>query len=84
LSPPGGAHGPNRSPSRRSRVAVIDADGSGLQPLTENISGNHGFPSRSPDGRKIVYRSTNGETKGLAVIDVASRATTALPSGAWT
>ena len=67
-----------------SHVAVIDADGSGLRLLTEKIPGNHGFPSWSPDGRKIVYRSTNGETKGLVIIDVASRATTALPSGAWT
>jgi TolB protein len=67
-----------------SHVAVIDADGSGLRLLTEKIPGNHGFPSWSPDGRKIVYRSTNGETKGLIIIDVVSGDTTALPSGAWT
>lgn len=67
-----------------SHVAVINADGSGLRLLTERTAGNHGFPSWSPDGRRIVYRSTNGAAKGLVIIDVASGATTALPSGAWT
>jgi Tol biopolymer transport system component len=67
-----------------SHVAVINADGSGLRLLTEGIPGNHGFPSWSPDGRRIVYRSTDGKAKGLVIIDVASRAITALPTGAWT
>ena len=67
-----------------SHVAIINADGSGLRLLTERTPGNHGFPSWSPDGRKIVYRSTNGQAKGLVIIDVVSGVTTALPSGAWT
>ena len=67
-----------------SHVAVINADGSGLRLLTEKTPGNHGFPSWSPDGRRIVYRSTNGDAKGLVIIDVASGDTTALPSGTWT
>jgi TolB protein len=67
-----------------SHVAVINADGSGLRLLTEKTPGNHGFPSWSPDGRKIVYRSTTGNAKGLAIVDVASGAITGLPTGAWT
>ena len=63
---------------------MINADGSGLRLLTERTPGNHGFPSWSPDGRKIVYRSTNGDAKGLVIIDVVSGVATALPSGAWT
>jgi TolB protein len=68
----------------RSNVAVIGADGTGLRLLTEGTPGNHGFPSWSPDGSRIVYRSTNGDAKGLVIVDVASGATTPLPSGAWT
>jgi TolB protein len=67
-----------------SHVAVIDADGSGMRLLTERTVGNHGFPSWSPDGRRIVYRSTTGDAKGLVVVDVASGESTPLPSGAWT
>ena len=52
--------------------------------MTERTPGNHGFPSWSPDGGKVIYRSTNGEAKGLVVMDVGSGAITALPSGPWT
>ena len=78
-----GRYNEGRESALCSHVAVINADGSGLRLLTERTPGNHGFPSWSPDGRKIVYRSTNGEAKGLVIIDAASGVTTALPSGAW-
>ena len=66
-----------------SHVAVINADGSGLRLLTEKTPGNHGFRSWSPDGRRIVYRSTSGDAKGLVILAVMSGDTPPLPSGTW-
>ena len=66
-----------------SHVAVINADGSGLRLLTERTPGNHGFPSWSPDGRKIVYGRRTGRRRVLS--SSMSRAETApRSSGAWT
>ena len=73
------------SGSRRgteSHVVTISPDGSNLQTLTKG-SANNGFPSWSPDGKHIVYRSANGTQKGLMIIDVQSQETRTLTSGAW-
>ena len=50
-------------------IAVIGADGKGLKVLTDG-KGNNGFPSWSPDGRRLVYRSSDGKTSGLFILDV--------------
>ncbi len=63
-------------------IAVIDSDGTNLQILTDG-TGNNGFPSWSPDGKKIVYRSSGGATEGLFTIDVATRAITPLLTGGY-
>jgi TolB protein len=58
-------------------VAVINSDGTGLQILTDG-TGNNGFPSWSPDGKKIVFRSSGGASEGLFILDLATRAITPL------
>lgn len=64
-------------------VAITRADGSGLRLLTDGRPGNHGFPSWSPDGRRMVFRTAIGGTGGLAIADVASGDVTPLTSGSW-
>ena len=46
-----------------SEVAVVNADGSGLQVLTDNRISNHA-PVWSPDGSKILYGSLGGTWGG--------------------
>jgi TolB protein len=48
-------------------IAVMRADGTGLQILTDG-SGNDGLPSWSPDGRRLVYRASGWD--GLRIIDI--------------
>lgn len=49
-------------------IAVMDADGKNLKLLTGG-KGNYGFPSWSPDGRRIVCRVSNGKTSALSILD---------------
>jgi TolB protein len=50
-------------------VAIINSDGSHLKKFTDG-KGNYGFPSWSPDGKKIVFRAANDSIKGLFIVDV--------------
>ena len=64
----------------KGTIMRIKADGSmdgKPEPLTDG-SANAGFPSWSPDGKKIVYRVWSAEAKGLRIIDIATRQTTTL------
>lgn len=62
-------------------LAVISADGSDLRTLTDG-KGNYGFPSWSPDGRRLVARQGAGAAaKSLILLDVATGAITPLTSG---
>ncbi len=65
------------------RIARIKADGSmNNQPevLTDD-SINAGFPSYSPDGKKIVYRVWSDKIQGLRILDLDSRKTVNLTEG---
>jgi TolB protein len=53
-------------------IAIINSDGSHLEVLTDG-SGNYGFPSWSPDGKKLVYRGATDSTLGLFVIDLDTK-----------
>jgi TolB protein len=52
-------------------IAIINSDGSGLKIATDG-TGNFGFPSWSPDGKKIVYRVSGGKAEGLSILDVGT------------
>ena len=58
-------------------IAIINSDGSHLEILTDG-KGNYGFPSWSPDGKKIVYRGATDSIKGLFIVDVEAKKITKL------
>ncbi|MFO7325418.1 MAG: hypothetical protein DIU62_006860 [Pseudomonadota bacterium] len=60
------------------RLAIVNADGSGLVELA--AAGDHAaFPSWSPDGGQLVYAEMGtGEQRGLRIIDLATNAITVL------
>ncbi len=61
-------------------IAVINGDGTGLKVLTDG-SGNRGFPSWSPDGHQLVYRSSGKDNRGLFITTLATGEVRALTSG---
>jgi Tol biopolymer transport system component len=66
--------------SGKGAIMRIRTDGSmhGVpEPLTDGKL-QSGFPSYSPDGRKIVYRVWSPTVKGLRILDLETRATTVL------
>jgi TolB protein len=58
-------------------IAIINADGTHLEVLT-NGKGNYGFPSWSPDGKKIVYRGATDSIMGLFIVDLETKKITRL------
>jgi Tol biopolymer transport system component len=61
-------------------IAVMKSDGTGLKLLTDG-SGNCAFPSWSPDGKQIVYRTSGPNNKGLFIIELETGKTRALTPG---
>jgi Tol biopolymer transport system component len=66
------------------RIARIKADGSmdGKPEILTDGSINAGFPSYSPDGKKIVYRVWSPKVQGLRILDLDTRETTVLTTEA--
>jgi Tol biopolymer transport system component len=58
--------------SSPAKIMMIRRDGTGLKALTEGMP-NAGFPSFSPDGRKIVYRSWGAENDGLRILNLEDK-----------
>jgi Tol biopolymer transport system component len=53
-------------------VAVVKADGSGFRELTSGAN-NNGFPSYSPDGKQMVFRTLGPEGQGLRVMNLEDK-----------
>ena len=60
-----------------AQVAMIKPDGTGYEVLTSGAN-NSGYPSPSPDGKKIVYRTLGPEGNGLRILDLETQETTKL------
>jgi len=52
-----------------STIALIHPDGSGLMELTHGER-NDGFPSWSPDGKRLVFRTADKAGKGLRIAEL--------------
>jgi TolB protein len=63
-----------------AHIGSIASDGLGLRMLTHG-RGNYGFPSWSPDGKRLVCRSTLGMATNLVIIDVESGEIAPLTTG---
>jgi Tol biopolymer transport system component len=61
-------------------IAIIDSDGTHLNILTDG-TGNYGFPSWSPDGKKLVYRGATDSVTGVFIIDIETKKVTRLTHG---
>ena len=76
-----GFHGLFLKPEDRAeggaQIAIVNADGGGFQQLTSGPS-NSAFPSFAPDGRRVVFRTFGPEGDGLRIMDIDTRAVTAL------
>ncbi len=60
-----------------AQIAIINADGSGFQELTSGAD-NNSFPSYSPDGNHLVFRSFGKDGQGLRIMNLETRAVTTL------
>jgi Tol biopolymer transport system component len=65
---------------RSARVMIVRPDGSELHELTKT-EGNSGFPSWSPDGKRIVLRFWSETEYGLRIINLDDGSVTKLTTG---
>jgi Tol biopolymer transport system component len=64
-------------------LMTIRPDGRGLRKLTQN-AGNNGFPSYSPDGKQMVFRSGRKGVKNLYIMNSDGTGLKQLTEGNWT
>ena len=72
-----------RGPGEQVEVATIHPDGSGYAKITQDPR-NDGFPSFSPDGAEIVFRSGRDGPKNLYIMDADGSNVRRLTEGRWT
>ena len=58
--------------TKGAKIMLVKRDGTNAQDLTDGLP-NSGFPSWSPDGKKIVYRVWGGNDWGLRILNVEDR-----------
>ena len=56
-------------------IYLVDIDGKNLTRLTSS-SAHDLYPSWSPDGKRIVYQTNEGEDQEIAIIDIATKKVT--------
>jgi Tol biopolymer transport system component len=64
-------------------LVTLRPDGSDVKQLTAD-NGNNGFPSFSPDGKQLVFRSGRGGSKNLYVMNADGTEVRRLTEGKWT
>jgi TolB protein len=72
-------HKPRDRVEGGAQIAMINADGSGFQELTSGAD-NNAFPSYSPDGNRLVFRSFAQSGQGLRIMNLETKAVTTLTS----
>jgi TolB protein len=63
-----------------AHLAMIRPDGTDLKMLTSGKR-NDGFPSWSPDGKRLVFRSVTAQRRGINIMDIESGTITPLATG---
>ena len=63
--------------ARGAQLARVNADGTGFRELTSGAN-NNGFPSYSPDGKEVVYRTVGPQGQGLRVMNLEDGSVRAL------
>jgi TolB protein len=63
-----------------AQLALIKPDGSGFRMITDGEA-NNGFPSWSPDGKRIVYRADGRRSRGLMILSMENGEITPLNTG---
>src|SRR5262245_58078959 len=69
-------------PESRVDIATLRPDGTGYYRLTADV-GNNGFPSFSPDGQWLVFRSGRGGSKNLYIMHPDGTGVRQLTKGKW-
>ncbi|MBX6315958.1 MAG: PD40 domain-containing protein, partial [Isosphaeraceae bacterium] len=72
-----------QGPGGEVDLIAIRPDGSDAQPIT-TAPGNDGFPSFSPDGRQLVFRSGRDGAKNLYIMEADGSHVRRLTEGRWT
>jgi Tol biopolymer transport system component len=72
-----------QDPAGKVELLSLKPDGSDLKPITEE-KGNNGFPSFSPDGKQLVFRSGRGGSKNLWIMNSDGTGARQLTDGKWT
>jgi Tol biopolymer transport system component len=67
-------------PGAPAQLALIKPDGSGFRMITDS-EGDKGFPSWSPDGKRLVYRADSKHGRGLVILSLEDGQITPLTTG---